>query len=152
MGSGASLYDKDFYAWTIEQAALLRGGKWHALDVANLIEEIESLGNRQRKEIRSRLRRLVMHLLKWRYQPTHRTPSWRRTIRTQRLEIDDELGDSPSLRPQVPALLQRAYPGARTLAADETGLPLATFPEVCPWAHEQVLDEDFWPEEQAEIG
>jgi hypothetical protein len=147
MSTGTSLYDKDSHAWTIEQAALLRGGKWHALDVANLIEEIESLGTSQRKEVRSRLRRLVMHLLKWRYQPTRRTPSWRRTIRTQRLEIDDALSDSPSLRPQVPALLQRAYPGACTLAADETGLPLATFPEACPWTVEQVLDEDFWPEE-----
>lgn len=79
-------------------------------------------------------------------KPCRRTQSWRRTIRTQRIESHDELGDSPSLHPQVPALLQAAYPDARKLAADQTHLPLATFPEVCPWTVEQVLDEDFWPE------
>ena len=149
MSTGTSLYDTDFYAWTTQQAALLRNGKVQELDLANLAEEIESLGNRQRKEVRSRLRRLVMHLLKWRYQPTHRSRSWRRTIRTQRLEIADDVGDGGTLHQQVPELLKQAYPGARTLATDDTGLPLATFPDVCPWTHKQVLDEDFWPEETA---
>lgn len=146
MRSQRTHYGEDFYAWTQAQAALLRKRKVSDLDWENLAEEIESLGNRQRKEVRSRLRRLVQHLLKWHYQPTRRTPSWRRTIRTQRLEITDEVEGSGSLHAQLPTLLQQAYPGARRLAADDTGFPLATFPESCPWTLEQILDEDFWPE------
>jgi Domain of unknown function DUF29 len=139
-------YETDFYQWTQTQAAALRAKDWGALDVDNLAEEIESLGNEQRHAVRSHLRVLLWHGLKWAYQPDHRSTSWRTSILNARAEIADRLEDYPSLRPRVPALLASAYPRARRLAAAETGLPLATFPEVCPWPLEQVLDEDFWPE------
>jgi hypothetical protein len=142
-----SNYEHDFYAWTQAQAAALRAKDLAALDLEHLAEEIESVGNEQRHAVRSHLRVLLWHLLKWASQPDHRSPSWRTSIRNARAEITDRLDDSPSLRPQVPALLTAAYRQARGLAADETGLPLATFPEVCPWPMAQVLDEDFWPEE-----
>jgi hypothetical protein len=108
-----SHYEDDFYAWTHAQAAALRAKDWAALDLEHVAEEIESLGNEQRHAVRSHLRVLLWHLLKWAYQPDH-----------------------------------SAYPRARRLASAETGLPLATFPEVCPWPVEQVLDADFWPERQ----
>ena len=76
MGTEDELYDQDFYAWTQEQVALLREGKWHALDCEHLIEEIEDLGRSARKELRSYLEGLVLHLLKWRYQPDYRSRSW----------------------------------------------------------------------------
>lgn len=144
----AKLYDQDFYAWTQEQAALLREGALHDLDVTNLAEEIESLGKSDRRTLGSHLRNLVLHLLKWRYQPAGRSSghSWRSSIRNARAEIAVLLEDSPSLRREVSGLLTRWYPLARQDAADETGLPLATFPEACPWTAEQVLDTDFWPE------
>jgi hypothetical protein len=141
-------YDADFYAWTQEQAALLRQGAVHALDLTNLAEEIESLGKSDRRALGSHLRNLVMHLLKWQYQPSGRLTghSWQSSIRNARAEIAVLLEDSHSLWQEVAELLARWYPLARLDAADETRLPLTTFPEACPWTPEQVLDTDFWPE------
>jgi len=149
MGSNAELYDQDFYAWTQEQAALLREGKWHALDCEHLIEEIEDLGRSARKELRSYLEGLVLHLLKWRYQPDYRGRSWRDSIEENRARIPDCLAESPSLHPQIPRLLQECYPHARRKAARQTRLPLAALPETCPWTVEQILDDAFWPEGDA---
>lgn len=142
----APSYDEDFYAWTQHQAAKLRTVVCHELDLLNLAEEIESLGKRDWKELRSRLNVLVMHLLKYHYQPDHRSGSWSSTIQTQRDEISALLEQSPSLRRQVPSILAERYKTPRRNAAHETGLSIGTFPEVCPWTTEQVLDEDFWPD------
>jgi len=149
MGSHTTLYEQDFYAWTQEQATLLRDQKTQALDFANLAEEIESLGISQKHALASHLRNLVMHLLKWQYQPSGRLTghSWQSSIIHARDEIATILEDVPGLQPQVAALLTRRYPAARRLAQSETGLPLATFPPDCPWDSEQVLDPDFWPGE-----
>jgi hypothetical protein len=148
--TGTSLYDKDFYAWTQEQAALVRSGKVHELDIENVAEELESLGKSEWRALGSRLDVLVRHLLKWRYQSVRRSPSWQSSIWTQRRAIQRLLRLSPSLRRQVPTMILEDYASIRKQAATETRLPLATFPEVCPWTSEQVLDEDFWPEESAE--
>lgn len=152
MSRTAELYEQDFYAWTQEQAALLREGAWPALDGANLAEEIESLGKRDRRELGSRLQTLTMHLLKWCYQPSERSAGWRGTIRSARREIAAVLADSPSLRRQVPGLLTVGYTEACADASDETGLPCTTFPVGCPWTPEQVLDAAFWPEGEANQG
>jgi hypothetical protein len=139
-------YNTDFYAWTQAQAVALRAKEAKTLDWDHLAEEIESLGNEQRHAVRSHLRVLLWHLLKWAYQPDHRGPSWLTSIGNARAEIADRLEDQPSIRPLVPTLVASAYGRARRLAAAETGLPLATFPEVCLWLVERVLDEDFRPE------
>jgi hypothetical protein len=143
-----STYEEDFYAWTRAQAAALRAKDVAALDLEHLAEEIEALGNEQRHAVRSHLRVLVWHVLKWAYQPDHRTTSWRISILNARAEIADRLEDYPSLRPRVPTLLASAYPQARRLAAAETGLPPDTFPEACPWTVAQVLDAEFLPEDE----
>jgi len=146
MSTNAALYDQDFYTWCLTTAALIREEEWYDLDREALAEEIESLAKRDRRALRRRLQLVLMHLLKWRYQPLERSGSWRRTIRTQRTAIQEILADSPSLRPTMTTILTQRYPHAREDASDETGLPLATFPEPCPWTPEQVLDADFWPE------
>jgi hypothetical protein len=144
-------YDDDFYAWCLDQArALRRLAASHAalaepLDLENLAEEIESLGRSLLRELGSRYRVLLLHLLKWRHQPALRTPSWRSTIRTQRCEIADLLEQSPSLRRRRAEQVAKAYAIARELAADETGLPIEAFPESCPFTLEQVEDPDFLP-------
>lgn len=147
MQSNAELYEQDFFAWTQTTAALIRAGKWHDIDLEALAEEIDSVGGRDRRELTNRLRVLVMHLLKWRYQPAGREEghSWRSTILTQRTEIEGLLEQSPSLRPVVETFLQQRYPRARRDALQETGLTPAALPEVCPWTAAQILDEDFWP-------
>ena len=139
-------YDTDLYAWTQAQAEALRAKEWSALDVANLAEEIESLGNEQAHAVESYLAVLCLHLLQWRYQPARRGKSWRFSMQMARQRIARRLRDSPSLRPRVPGLLTDAYADARRLAATRTDLPLATFPEACPWRLAQVLDEEYLPE------
>jgi len=148
MSTNAELYAQDFFAWTQTTAALIRAGKWYDLAPEALAKEVESLGISQRHALESHLRNLVMHLLKWHYQPGGLLTghSWRSSIDNARDEIAMILEDSPSLRREVPGLLTRRYPAARRLAHDETGLPLSTFPATCQWTAEQVLDADFWPE------
>lgn len=148
MPTKPDLYNHDFYAWTQQQAALLRDQKTPALDYANLAEEIESLGRSEKRELGNRLHILVMHLLKWRYQPQGHAEShsWEDTIWHQRTQIMLLLEESPSLRREIPVRLARHYPLARRDAARETRLPLATFPETCLWTVEQILHEDFWPD------
>ena len=140
-------YEHDLYAWTQAQAQALREKEWAALDVANLAEEIESLGNEQAHAVESHLANLLLHLLKWRDQPRRRSRSWRTSLRNARIQIRRRLQRSPGLRPELPALVEAAYADARKLATDETGLPLTTFPELCPWSLAQLQDEDFLPEE-----
>jgi hypothetical protein len=149
MGTNTELYTHDFYAWCLTTARLIQEEKWYDIDTAALAEEVESLGRSQKRELESRLHVLVMHLLKWRYQPEGRQhgQSWRSTIRTQRLDLGLLLRDNPSLRPQLPLMLSERYPTARAHASDETGLPLPTFPQECPWMVVQLLDDNFWPQE-----
>jgi hypothetical protein len=138
-------YEADFFAWTQEQARLLRDRDARGLDWENLAEEIDSMGRRDRRELESRLRLILHHLLKWRVQPGLRGPGWQSTLREQRRQAAKLLKESPSLRPQLPALIEEAYPDARADALDETGLPLQNFPADCPFTVAQVLDAAYLP-------
>jgi len=104
------------------------------------------MGKTEKRELVSRLTVLLMHLLKWRFQPLLQGPSWRLTIRNQRMDIEDHLSDNPSLKAQIPDAMARAYRKALGEAALETGLPETTFPATCPWTFEQVSAAGFWPE------
>jgi uncharacterized protein DUF29 len=139
-------YETDFYTWTQAQAEALRAKNVAALDLANLAEEIESLGNEQAHAVESHLVIVLTHLLKWGYQPQRRSRGWRTSVRVGRQQIARRLRRNPGLRPDLPALLTDAYVDARTRAMDDTSLPLATFPETCPWTVDQVLNEEFLPE------
>jgi hypothetical protein len=140
-------YDEDFYAWSMEQVELLRSGELSEIDAANIAEELESMGKNNRRELGSRMALLLMHLLKWRYQPNRRSPSWATTVRDQRDEIEAILVDSPSLRPVVRDTLSALYTRAKRKAIGETGLPEATFPADCPFTPDQILAEDFLPQD-----
>jgi Domain of unknown function DUF29 len=139
-------YDSDFYLWSAGQAALIREGKFDQLDIENVAEEIESLGRSDRKSLTSQVQRLLAHLLKWQFQPTRRSKSWKLSIYSARDEIKVILDDSPSLNDALSAGLDKAYLSAKKRAALETGLSAASFPDECPYSLQQVLDEDFWPE------
>ena len=136
-------YDEDFYAWTQEQAEYLRAGLWSAVDAEHLAEEIEDVGREQRHAMESHLTNLLMHLLKWRYQAGRRSRSWRVSIRNARIEIEKR--KTGRLEQELEVRFATAYTNARKLAADDTGLPIETFPEVCEWEMGEILDEDFLP-------
>ena len=148
MHPNTPLYEQDFYAWTQAQGALLRDRKINALDYVNLAEEVESLGKSQQHTLESRLEKLVLHLLKWHYQPAKRLrgQSWQRTILEQRRRIDRLLQQNPSLRSTLPVLIEDSYAYIRKRTSLETRLPLTTFPDTCPWGVPQILDDDFWPD------
>ena len=138
-------YETDFYLWTQQQATLLRQGQLTELDTAHLIDEIEDMGANSRNALGSYLELILLHLLKWQYQPERRGSSWRASIRNSRNRIERLIEFSPSLRRKIPEQLTTEYRRARQDASDETGLPLATFPEACPFTVEQILDPDYWP-------
>lgn len=139
----ATDYDTDFYAWAMEQAKRIREGAFETLDRENVAEEIESLGREQFSKLRSAYRVLLMHMLKWDHQPGKRTRSWSTTIVNQRLELEDVFADSPSLKNRIDEALAKAYRRARIEAAQETELPLSTFPETNPYSLDEIMERAF---------
>ena len=142
-----SLYDSDFYAWTQEQARLLRQRRFSELDLANLVDEVESVGASDKREIRNRIEVIIAHLLKWKYQPGRRSSSWRETLVEQRSMLAEIVEDSPSLSGYVRDMAEKKYAGARLAAARETGLALTIFPASSPFTADAILDPDFLPED-----
>jgi Domain of unknown function DUF29 len=118
-----TLYDQDLLAWAEQQAAHLRAGQFDQLDVGHLIDELDAMAGKLRRELKNSLRLLLMHLLKWDFQPRRRSRSWLPTIVEQRARIEDLLEESPSLRPGLEAATHAAYPYALMRASVETGLP-----------------------------
>ena len=143
MNPSESLYEADFHAWTQQQARLVEHGQWAEVDRQHLVEEIESMGRAERRELGSRLSVLLAHLLKWQYQPHLRGRSRELTIREQRSQVDLVLQDNPSLRASLDATLRDAYRLAVFAALRETGLP--AFPAQCPYTRDQVMDDEFFP-------
>ncbi len=146
----ASLYEQDFYAWTSEQAALLRAGNLSAADIEHIAEEIADMGGNTLDALESNLSRVIEHLLKWRFSPADMPRrGWRRSILEHRQRIHRAVARSGSLRRKMPDLLPEAYADARKLAAiglEDDGLDATVLPTPCPWSLEQILDEQFWPE------
>ncbi|HRJ41462.1 MAG: DUF29 family protein [Caldilineaceae bacterium] len=140
-----STYERDFYAWTQNQATLLRSHEFAHLDIDNLSEEIEAMGRSERRQLTNRLEVLLAHLLKWQFQPERRGRSWRSTVSEQRRRIARLLRDNPSLQPDLPLLLADAYQDARHAAADETGLDVTIFPAASPYPLEDVLAAEWLP-------
>ncbi len=136
-------YEDDFYTWTQEQGARLRAGDFAGLDLDNLAEEIESLGRTEFNSLVSAWRVILLHMLKWEHQPELRTRSWAISIHAHRNNAADVLKDNPGLKSRLAEGLERAYRGARLEAANETGLPLKTFPTACPYTREEMLARAF---------
>jgi hypothetical protein len=144
--SPQSEYEKDFYAWSLHNAALIREGKLSEVDLEHVAEEIEDMGKNNRRELISRLAVLLAHLLKWKFQPERRGNSWKYTIKRQRFEVRDLLKESPSLKHELDKKLNYAYEKALITAVEETGLSQSAFPETSPFSLVEALDENFFPE------
>jgi hypothetical protein len=162
-------YETDFHAWTLDQAARLRAskplfGNSAAIDIEHIAEELKALGRSEEAALESSYRVLLLHLLKWHFQPERRavtedrddSRSWPGTIVRERDNLVTILRRNPGLKSQEAEAFHSAYPAARRGAAAETGLPLKTFPKDCPWTLDQVRDHrfpaDLWPAEHWEEG
>ncbi len=139
------LYEKDFYAWTQEQAKFIETKEFDNLDLTHLFEEVKSMGASEVRELESRLEVLLTHLLKWKYQPSRRGASWELTIKEQRKRIEKRIKKMPSLRSILAEIFLDAYEVATYEAAKMTKLSLMAFPSTCEWTIEQVLNDDFFP-------
>lgn len=122
---------------------MFRKGELAAVDVADIAEELETLGRTERRELMSRLVVLLTHRLKGSHQPDLRSRSWQLTIENQRDDISDHLAENPSLATQLDEMLHKAYRRARRQAERETGLGRATFKDTCPWSLAHIMDEAF---------
>ena len=149
MGASTATYDNDLYSWSLEQAALLRARKFDQLDLEHIIEEIEDMSKSEKRALESFLETLLMHLLKWQYQSSHRGRSWELTILEQRRRLVDHLKENPGLKGKLDESIEKAYYYARSGAEKETGLPANIFPETCPWVFAEFMDTEFWPEPEA---
>ncbi len=139
-------YEQDLYTWSLEQASLLRRHKFDQIDLEHIIEEIEGMSRLERRALQSFLETLLMHLLKWQYQPAYQGRSWKFTIIEQRKRIESHLQENPGLKSKLPELIEKAYGYAVTGAVRETGLAIHIFPQQCPWPYEQFTNPNFWPE------
>jgi hypothetical protein len=139
-------HDEDFYGWAIAEASLLRQHKWDELDIEHLAEELESMGASEKREIRSRMKQLMKHLLKWKYQPDLQCRSWKNSIRNQRLELEDVIKDNPSLKPSLNENMKEVYGRALADAVEETGIYKENFPAECPYTFDQIMDDQFYPQ------
>lgn len=142
------LYGRDFYAWTIAQAAALQASAAGELDWANLAEEVGDLGNEAFDALRSSFRIILVHLLKWDHQPEQRSRSWAASIRSHREEIADILARSPSLRRRQSEAVEAAYRRARIEAAAEMDRPERALPATCPYTLAEIKERPVtWPDE-----
>lgn len=154
MSASLDLYENDLYQWSLTNARLLRSGQLSKVDIQHIADELEDMGKREKRELKSQLSRLVVHLLKWQFQPEKRTSSlsgdenrsWKHSIIDSRNEIEAILESSPSLRKSLPSLMEDVYKKCVRIAILETGLKYEVFPEKPPFTLDQLLSEGFWPE------
>lgn len=139
-------YSADFNTWIAQTTQLLREHRWQEIDVTHLIEEVEDLGKSERRAIVSQLTRLLLHLLKWQYQPQRRSDSWLDSITDARTQLALAIDDSPSLNNYPAEQLEASYQRARHQAAKQTSIELSLFPNTCLYSVELVLAEDWLPE------
>lgn len=140
--AGNSLYETDLYAWSLEQARLLREGRLGEIDAENIAEEILDVGKTEYRVLECALRVLLMHMLKWDHQPERRTRSWENTIREQRHIVERQLRDNPSLKARLDEAVDEGYRLARLGASSETDLDLERFPETCPYGWDEIIGRE----------
>ncbi|PPS44344.1 DUF29 domain-containing protein [Chroococcidiopsis sp. TS-821] len=141
-----TLYETDYLQWIETTVKQLRSQNYESVDWENLIEEIEDMGRCERRSLESNLIVLLLHLLKWQYQPEYRSGSWESSIIEHRRRIKKSLKESPSLKHYLESIFAEAYIEAVKQAKAETGLPLETFPTQCPYELAEVVNDEFLPE------
>ncbi len=151
----SNLYDRDLQLWIEQTIGQLKNREFESLDIEHLIEELVDLGRSEKNTFRSNLKILLVHLLKLQVQhdvPDTMKASWYSSVVEHRLRVLDNLTDTPSLKSFLSEALEKAYPDARKVAIKEGKLAKfgvrmpneSEYPIICPFAIEQILDEDFY--------
>ncbi len=139
-------YAGDAAAWATHQAAMLRARRFDELDIEHLAAEIDDLAKREFDALRSALVILLVHMVKWDYQPWQRSRSWHLSIAESRRRIERRLRDNPSFRRRDEALAD-VWPGIVGQVLLETDMDRAAFPTDCPYDWDAILDRSFdWPQ------
>lgn len=141
----SALYEQDYYLWLKQTVQALQAGKWEELDIDNLLEEISDMGKSERRALESNLTVILLHLLKYKYQPTHRSNSWLASIIEHRLTLKKQLWESPSLKPYLEQVFPECYSDATLRAAVETGISREVFPVESPFSIEAALNIEYLP-------
>lgn len=144
----SELYDRDFYLWVQTTVQLLQERKLDRIDFESLIEEVESMGKREKKELKSRLTTLIEHLLKleyWESEKANNARGWRQTVVEQRRQIQYLLEESPSLNILLAEVWTQCYGNARKDIIRKYELDSALFPPEPEFILDQILDEDYIP-------
>jgi len=145
IGTDAKLYDLDYNLWLEKTIGQLRDRAFTEIDLENLLEEFEAMGRSEKRAVYSNLKILLMHLLKYRYQPSRRSNSWRSTIIEHRQRLKKAFKESPSLKPYLHDVFNESYQDGRELAASETGLDIEAFPDESPFSIAETLDSEYLP-------
>ena len=138
------LHEQDFYLWTKQTAELLEAGLWQEVDLTNLIAEIKNMGSNDKHALKSNLRILLIHLLKWQFQPDQRSGSWKGSIRNGRNRIQRLFKNQPSLKTYVDEVLSEAYDEAMIQSEEEMGQQIL-LKDACIYSSKEILDFDFLP-------
>ena len=140
-----NLYEADYCQWLENTLEQLRQGKYEGVDWDNLLEEIEAMGRSEKRGLKSNLIVVVLHLLKWQYQPEKCSGSWESSLIEHRRRIKEALKESPSLKPYFSQILEESYTESVKQAKAETGLPITRFPQKCPYSLNSILNDEFLP-------
>ena len=139
------LYETDYLQWIEATVQRIQSQDYGAVDWENLVEEVEDMGRQERQSLESNFIVMVIHLLKWQFQPAKRSGSWEGSIIEHRRRVNKALKDSPSLNPYLVGCEAECYEEAVEPAKAETGLPLEAFPLDCPYEVADMLKAGFLP-------
>lgn len=145
-GDRPNLYETDYLQWIETTVKKLQFGDYTNVDWENLIEEIQDMGRSERRSLKSNLIMVLVHLLKWQFQPECRSGNWEGSIIEHRRRIREAILESPSLQPYLESIFAECYPQAVKQAKAETRLPLEAFPQQCPYELVEVINDEFLPE------
>jgi hypothetical protein len=135
--------ERDLYSWLVEQARLVRDGRWQAIDQDNLAKEIEGLAQQQFDKLESAIQGLLMHLLKWDHPAIRRSRGRVQSMQSQRQAVADVLVRNPGLAPRLPEAIAHCYRKARAEAANDVGLDESSFPAKCPYDWDEIVAREF---------
>ena len=142
-GGLAADHEQDLYSWLVEQARLVRDGRWQALDQDNLATEIEALAQHQFEKLESAVHVLLTHLLKWDHPAIRRSRGRVQSVQSQRQAVADVLARNPGLAPRIPEAIAHCYRKARAEATNDVGLDENSFPAKCPYEWNEIVAREF---------